>query len=227
LQHLSEHADVARQCAENAHRTARNIHRVAASCSSRRGGERNSDASNESDASDALQRSGAGASGVARRGASTKGKTLGGEQQPPHENGRTWPKCTAHRALARAAAEWFLIDRCTMGGGVIRSGTWPARWCRSARHQPFWHRRTLGTLQPQSPQPLGDGATQAVARRCTGVVKLAAHVSETAARNGRAPCIHSMASPRKRHVLDDDDDVLDVTAAVRIGLFSKRAIVLN
>ena len=80
---------------------------------------------------------------------------------------------------------------------MIRSGTWPARWCRSARHQPFRHRRKLGTLQPR-PQPLEDGETQAVARRCTGVVKLAAHVSETAARNGRAPGIYGTASPRPR-----------------------------
>jgi hypothetical protein len=86
---------------------------------------------------------------VPEHGQLGRGKTLGGEQQPQHENGRTWPKCTAHRALARAVAEWYLIDRCTIGGGVIRSGTWPARWCRSARHQPFRHRRKLGTLQPQ------------------------------------------------------------------------------
>ena len=53
---------------------------------------------------------------VARRGASTRGKTLGGEKATATaRNGRTWPTCTAHRALVRAVAvcvaEWYLIDR--------------------------------------------------------------------------------------------------------------------
>ena len=104
-----------RDSVQNVHRTVRNIHRAAASRSA------NATAMQAMKAMQAIHSSGAAQERgrVARRGASTRGKTLSdGEQQPQHENGRTSPKCTAHLALARAVAECYLIEEAQFGQGL-------------------------------------------------------------------------------------------------------------
>ena len=63
-------------------------------------------------------------------------------------------------------------------GGAIRSGTWPARWCRSACHQPLRPRRTLGTLQPQPAASWRWRDTSGRAPLHRRVVKFAAHCRE-------------------------------------------------
>ena len=122
--------------------TARNIHRAAA----RGGGERDSDASNESDASDALQRSGAGARQSREAGSINERKDA---WRRATATARKWQNMAkVHGSPSTCQGRRRMVsDRSR--GGAIRSGTWPARWCRSACHQPFRHRRTLGTLQPQ------------------------------------------------------------------------------
>ena len=63
-------------------------------------------------------------------------------------------------------------------GGAIRSGTWPARWYRSACHQPLRPRRTLGTLQPQPTASWRWRDTSGRAPLHRRVVKFAAHCRE-------------------------------------------------
>ena len=121
--------------------------------------ERDSDASNESDASDTLQRSGAGAR-QSHEAASINERNDAGRRATATARTKM-TKCTAHRAPVRAVAECYLVDR----GGAIRSGTWPASWCRSAHYQPFLHpdqtreaHTSYAALQPQptlaqQPQP--------------------------------------------------------------------------
>ena len=119
--------------------TARNIHRAAA----RGGGERDSDASNESDA---LQRSGAGARQSREAGSINERKDA---WRRATATARKWQNMAkVHGSPSTCQGRRRMVsDRSR--GGAIRSGTWPARWCRSACHQPLRPRRTLGTLQPQ------------------------------------------------------------------------------
>jgi hypothetical protein len=173
------------------------------------GGERDSDASNESDASDALQRSGAGARQSREAGSINERKDAWRRESNSHST--KWQNmanvhgspstCQGRRRMRRR----MVSDRSR--GGAIRSGTWPARWCRSTRHQSLRHRRTLGTLQPQPTASWRWRDTSGRAPLHRRVVKLAAHCYEhRMCREHRRTAGQSRSARSRAAQVDPDPD---------------------